>query len=393
MSDNGNNMKKFLFLWIITIAISACNDRCVTITGTLKGLTCGDTLSFTISRPPFFEDEYTDTIVVTGEQFLFEIPATHTISGYIRHHKEGYNLGIYDIVARPGEHLHISGEIEAIGGAHIEGGLYNLPDIKRLHTLSAPIESLKSVYSKKLSQFNGNEVDSMTKYSDLYKKLDYPDEYKSLWQSIRDSANNEYAAYMCMKRIYKYAAHELKERIDRFTGTTQSCDIVNELRELVPIINNIAEGNFLPNYTFIDNTDKNLSLHQYRGKFLLLYYYGLCPGVIYYSEEKIDKLYNKYRDKGLEIIGICRDGDISKNYERIDSADKNIKSMLTHSYPTVYATDNRNKYLQHELLLISTPCMILIAPDGKTLVKGGNETHKRINKILQEALIEKEEKL
>ncbi|MBQ8424013.1 MAG: redoxin family protein [Coprobacter sp.] len=386
-------MKKIFPIFFLPILI-ACSNKTVSISGELSGMSIGDTLCFTTSIPPFFENEHTDTIIATGEDFAFEIPATHTIVGYLTHHHDGHSSGPYDIIARPGDHLNISGQIETLGGAHISGGLYNLPDVNRLCSLGAPIDSTKSLYSRKLTLFSiENKTDSIAKYSSLYNKIDYPDEYKALWQTMRDSADHEYAAYMCMKRIYKYTADELDERVKRFSVATQQCYMVNELRQIVSILRNIDVGNSLPDYTLIDNTEKSHSLYQYRDKYLLLYYYGLCPGVIFYSESKIEKLYNKYHDKGLEIIGICRDGDINARYPQLISKDKDIRSLVTHPYATVYATDDRNKYLQRELFLIVTPTMILIAPDGKTLARGNNNVHKKIDKILQEALIEKGENL
>ena len=84
------------------------------------------------------------------------------------------------------------------------------------------------------------------------------------------------------------------------------------------------------------------------------------------------------------MLGICRDGDIAAAYPQLLESPQ-VQRLLAHPYPTIYLTDEQNAYIRKELFLYATPTVMLIAPDGTTLIRGSHE-EKAIRKLLRENL-------
>ncbi len=71
----------------------------------------------------------------------------------------------------------------------------------------------------------------------------------------------------------------------------------------------LTPGATFPDFAEKDLQDKNLSLSNYKGKVILVDFWATwCPPCVA-SVPEIQKVYNKYHDKGFEVVGISLDLD------------------------------------------------------------------------------------
>jgi peroxiredoxin Q/BCP len=88
-------------------------------------------------------------------------------------------------------------------------------------------------------------------------------------------------------------------------------------------------GQTVPDFTLPASNGENVSLHQYRGKKLVIYFYpeDLTPGC---TNEACDfrDYYGQFRDLGVEVIGISR-----------DEIKRHEKFIAKHSLPFLLLSD------------------------------------------------------
>ena len=74
----------------------------------------------------------------------------------------------------------------------------------------------------------------------------------------------------------------------------------------------IAEGKAAPTFTLKSPEGKNVSLSDFRGKYLLIDFWASWCGPCMNEMPNIVDIYNSYKDKGLGIIGLSLDSDYKR---------------------------------------------------------------------------------
>lgn len=113
-----------------------------------------------------------------------------------------------------------------------------------------------------------------------------------------------------------------------------------------------------PDFTLSDTDGKRISLSDFKGKVILIDFWATwCP----FCRESIPilgSLYNDYKDKGLEIIGIALEYDGGKGLKRF-AEQKNITYTLLIG----------NEKLATEYSAYGVPTRFLINREGKIVEK------------------------
>lgn len=382
-------MKYPLNLTLFLLLVIACRPvDTFTVSGRLQGLNAGDTLRFDTYTLPFYEPISADTFIVAENNTIdITIEAHHTIYGFLQYTPRtgkvwGNNSA--EIIARPGDNIEIHGSIDYLKCARLKGGIYDDTAVARYLDTTREMDSLETFYERKIACFSeSGQSDSAFSYIERFQHMKRPKAYKEMRDSLTNLADNEYAAYLYLRLTHRKSPEELQERLNRFSPATRESYLGKRLESMLPILTNISEENKPKDFTLTDKNGNSVSLSDYRGKYLLLFYYGVCGGV-FQTDPHLTDIYHEYHDKGLEMLGICRDGDIAAAYPQLLESPQ-VQRLLAHPYPTIYLTDEQNAYIRKELFLYATPTVMLIAPDGTTLIRGSHE-EKAIRKLLRENL-------
>lgn len=382
-------MKYPLNLTLFLLLVIACRPvDTFTVSGRLQGLNAGDTLRFDTYTLPFYEPISADTFIVAENNTIdITIEAHHTIYGLLQYAPRAgkvWGNNSAEIIARPGDNIEIHGSIDYLKCARLKGGIYDDTAVARYLDTTREMDSLETFYERKIAYFSeSGQSDSAFSYIERFQHMKRPKAYKEMRDSLTNLADNEYAAYLYLRLTHRKSPEELQERLNRFSPATRESYLGKRLESMLPILNNISEGNKPKDFTLTDKNGNSVSLSDYRGKYLLLFYYGVCGGV-FQTDPHLTDIYHEYHNKGLEMLGICRDGDIAAAYPQLLESPQ-VQRLLAHPYPTIYLTDEQNAYIRKELFLYATPTVMLIAPDGATLIRGSHE-EKAIRKLLRENL-------
>ncbi|EHQ31111.1 TlpA disulfide reductase family protein [Mucilaginibacter paludis] len=112
-------------------------------------------------------------------------------------------------------------------------------------------------------------------------------------------ASNSLALADNEKELIAYA-DQIK---NQFTDNPLVTDFKKHMAELVPT----SVGHKAPDFTILDTDNKPVKLSDYRGKYLMIDFWASWCGPCRQENPNVVRLYNQFKDKGLNILGISLD--------------------------------------------------------------------------------------
>jgi peroxiredoxin len=137
-------------------------------------------------------------------------------------------------------------------------------------------------------------------------------------------------------------------------------------------------GAKFPDFDEQDIAGKPLSVSSYKGKVVLIDFWATWCAPCVYELPNVIKAYEKYHDKGFEIIGVSMDQD--KEKEGLKTYTKN-KNMTWQQYSDGKGWGNK---LAQRYGIASIPATFLLDGDGKIIARDlrGDALDEAINKAL-----------
>ena len=150
--------------------------------------------------------------------------------------------------------------------------------------------------------------------------------------------------------VFDATYKDVKERLAQFTPEVQNSYFGQILDKQLLVLKNIEVGFAPAEFTVTDKDGRKVSLSDYKGKYVLIYHWGLCPST-FWVNPKITDLYQKYHEKGLEVLGFTRD-DLLKSLQGSSEEfkkDERVQGLLSHPWTTVYTEDEGNGFIVKDL--------------------------------------------
>lgn len=161
----------------------------------------------------------------------------------------------------------------------------------------------------------------------------------------------------------------------------------------------IAVGRQAPDFTLSLTDGTTVSKDDFKGKYLLIYHWGMCPGSMQIDPE-VRALYGKYNGKGLSVIGLTESIDEFRNFAEgipegssspsigIDDLKARVTEMLNHPWKEAETKTGRpeNQETADTFLITGWPYFILIGPDGSILARDFHNAFHQAKTILDDRL-------
>jgi len=146
-----------------------------------------------------------------------------------------------------------------------------------------------------------------------------------------------------------------------------------------------TEGAAAINFTKIDNHGEPFTLSSLKGKYVLLDFWGSWCGPCRASHPHLKEVYAKYKDKGLEIVGIA-----AEKSDNLEEAKKNwLSAIQQDGINWIQVLNNYNKATSDLTMaygISGFPTKILLDKNGKVLFKlvgdGGDELDQKLKGAL-----------
>lgn len=393
-------MKKILALVALLAALASCRQTTQTdgfkLSGDLEGLQAGDTLFLKTFLLPDWKEDRVDTILVEkAGTFSAFIPMEHTTFYLLMHQpKVGEPIRSCirgaEIIARVGDDIQLKGALNYLGAVYHSGGVYEHSLVARYDSLvSASNTEMIDIFSQIMKYQDAKQNDSVAKYGQMYNEYRHPSILKVFRDSLALKVNDmEYAAFMYASGFVFDATYEdVKNRLAQFTPEVQNSYFGQILDKQLLVLKNIGVGFSPAEFTVTDKNGQKVSLSDYKGKYVLIYHWGLCPGT-FWVNPKIMDLYQKYHEKGFEVLGFTRADLLNSLQGSSDEfkKDERVQGLLNHPWTTVYTEDEGNGFIAKDLYFSGVPILMLISPDGVTMVRGYTKAYEEVKDILDKNL-------
>lgn len=265
------------------------------------------------------------------------------------------------LFVHPGANIELSGDANDFPFIHIKDGKNPInEDYSALRLLYAKpqkeINKLHYVYNE--ARWNDDKAAIETTQKRIGELSEEINKIKDNW--IATHPNSEYAAYLYMTTdMNGSSVEEMQAQYDKFSPAVQQSEYGKTIAEKIKAQKTIVVGAKAPVFTLKDiYTGKDISLSDYKGKYLLIDFWGSWCGPCRASHPHLLKLYEQYKGGKFDIIGIAAD--------RKDAIIKEAaeKDGLLWAQINMYEKRDGQEAINKLYNISAFPTKILINPQG-----------------------------
>lgn len=186
------------------------------------------------------------------------------------------------------------------------------------------------------------------------------------------------AAYLLYRYFtYQLPLDQLKATRAKISPVLANSPYVTDLDGIIARLENVQIGKTAPEFTLPDTAGVDVSLSDFRGKYVLLdFWASWCPPCRR-ENPNVVKAYQDYKDKNFTIIGISLDNNKAKW----------LKAIQDDHLTWTHVSDL--KYWDSEIPALygvrGIPANVLLDPDGVIIAKNitGEELHARLKEHIR----------
>ena len=181
-------------------------------------------------------------------------------------------------------------------------------------------------------------------------------------QFVRENSSSPVAAFYLYRYFtYQLPLDELKETRALFTDDLENCPYLKDLDLIISRLEKVEIGETAPDFSLPDTVGVAVSLHDFRGQYVLLDFWAAWCPPCRAENPNLVKAYHTYNDKNFTIVGISLD------YDRAAW----LKAIADDQLTWTHLSDL--KYWDSQIAELygvrGIPANYLLDPDGKIIAK------------------------
>ena len=262
--------------------------------------------------------------------------------------------------------------------ARIWGGLYSTDDVmKEISILGHRRDSLSAKVMELTRDGRQEEAEAEMKVlNGVHKSLVSAKERFIIYHP-----NSAYSAYLVSDLMHSIPQLTTMDRVKRLynslNGGARNTYSGDKANEEIYLLMAASEGAVVPRFTLTSTEKELISPSHYRGQWLLLDFWASWCKPCRMSNPELVKLYDKYRGRGLEIVGIAcwdREEDWKKAIEQ-----DGLPWVQLNASEKVEGQEDVTK----TFVITGVPTSILVDPEGNIFFRGHpSDLSKKLAEIL-----------
>jgi len=287
-----------------------------------------------------------------------------------------------EIVLTPGAKLNITGSAADINMAYVTGDPINDGFTKYRKSVEKQVKGLQDLQKQMVELRIMGVKEGM---DDIAKQMmGLRTELEVARKKFITENPKEFASLYFLAMVSKqYAVEELETAYNALEGTYKNTRYGKTLTEKIAAGKVMKSGGPSPDFTKLDNNGKTVSLSQFRGKYVLLDFWGSWCGPCRAANPHLKELYATYAPKGFEILGVSSEKVSSQAQAETMWKAAIEKDGLT--WPNVLNNEVEMKVDVVQLYNIEAyPTQILLDKEGKIIEKWVGAGGERLDAKLKE---------
>lgn len=404
--------KRLLLCSVLTLTTVCAYGQAFWLEGRIEGLRAGDTLRFErILLPAWEYGPGFDVVVRKPGAFRYRGESEHdqyyrmTYRPKVGKAVAGDRAG-KPVIVRPGDRIGMTGTTDAIYYSRLSGGIYDEPALSALLEVSDSLGRIRGGYLENArAASERNDPEASREWSEKFNRFYDGNpgvKRKDQLQKAYEAANPHGSLYLLIDEIPRLSsipseeAHKVYETLSEALKTSYYGRIYADYME---IMERLTEGRPAPDFTLTTTEGRRIAKADFEDRYLLIYHWGLCPGSIY-IDRQVHDLFEKYRDKGLEVLGLTESiADIRNVYENLPADEKTpsagvddmrpvLAGMLEHEWieAELETGHPENRQILDAYAISGWPFFVLIGPDGIILARSFTDAFFQAKQILDREL-------
>ncbi|WCO03457.1 TlpA disulfide reductase family protein [Psychroserpens ponticola] len=326
-----------------------------------------------------------DTAIIMNEKFMFEGKVDSIEAWYLE--VDSYDSSFPFIIDNA--NLSIVVNKDDIRKSKIEGNPINntIADFNaQLIKLNDSIEKTRARYREMIN--NKENVTGMSqKVANLKDAIAlYPHQF------IKNNKDNPYSMVLIHTMIRRNTSKKgmLLESYDALNEALKNSNLgkrvaksIPDIRKQYDIIAATHIGRKAPNFSAPNPNGKIIELNAIKGKATLIHFWSSWYGASRRENKRLVQLYDKYNDKGLEMIGVSLDGNADQKHPKSDwkKAIKDDQLIWNQISNLNYFNDTISKAYS----IRSLPASFLLNSEGVIIGKNlnGNSLDSKLKELLE----------
>lgn len=390
--------KMFFLLFVLNSALYSFGQQKFTLTGHIEGLKIGDTLRFAkLDLPNYIRSDGFEVVVKKDNAFAYKGEQPDMQFYSMRYFpktgetKKSTRLGL-SILINKGKYT-LTGNADFIYFLNVTGGDYDNELFRKMNTLDDSLQLERS----KIRQLRSDSTTSpevMKSLTDQLNNFNSVNEthflrLKNYTQEYRLNAKNSnlIACNLATESVFE-PMQKIIEQFNNLTEEVKNSRYGNLVSERIDLLKSLQRGAVAPEFR-LQNENGAISLSDFKGKHLLIYYFGMCPGSLEVNQY-VTKFYNKHNDK-INVIGVIDDFETIRTVKA--NADTSATLFGVNLYQTLtkmlnqdffcydLSTQTEKTQIKDTYIFGGLPFFVLIDPEGKMISRGFWDTFFEANEL------------